>query len=111
MVVLSGSNSKPLAEQLAESLNWEHHSLETRRFPDTEGYIRIPDEVIEAVRKEPVVLVSNTFPDSGIIETMLMLEAINDVRSGKMENLKNIGPQEMEDIGPCLLYTSDAADE
>ena len=81
MVVLSGSNSRPLAEQLAESLNWEHHSLETRRFPDTEGYIRIPSEVIQAVRKEPVVLVSNTFPDSGIIETMLMLEAISYVRS------------------------------
>ena len=85
MVVLSGSNSKPLAKQLAETLNWEHHSLETRRFPDTEGYIRIPSEVIEAVRKEPVVLVSNTFPDSGIVETLLMLEAINDVRNGSME--------------------------
>ena len=81
MVVLSGSNSRLLAEQLAESLGWDHHNLETRRFPDTEGYIRIPEEVIEAVRSEPVVLVSNTFPDAGIIETMLMLEAINDVRS------------------------------
>jgi phosphoribosylpyrophosphate synthetase len=99
MVVLSGSNSKPLAKQLAEALNWEHHPLETRRFPDTEGYIRIPSEVIDAVRKEPVVLVSNTFPDSGIVETLLMLEAINDVRTGKMENLKNIGPQELEDVG------------
>ena len=82
MVVLSGSNSRLLATQLAESLGWEHHSLETRRFPDSEGYIRIPTEVIEAVRKEPVVLVSNTFPDSGIVETLLMLEAINDVRKG-----------------------------
>ncbi|MBT5736360.1 MAG: ribose-phosphate diphosphokinase [Euryarchaeota archaeon] len=103
MVVLSGSNSKPLAKQLAEALNWEHHPLETRRFPDTEGYIRIPSEVIDAVRKEPVVLVSNTFPDSGIVETLLMLEAINDVRTGKMENLKNIGPQELEDVGPGVL--------
>ena len=31
-----------------------------------------------------------TFPDSGIVETLLMLEAINDVRTGKMENLKNL---------------------
>ena len=95
MVVLSGSNSRLLAEQLAASLKWEHHQLETRRFPDSEGYIRIPSETIEAVREEPVVLVSNTFPDSGIVETLLMLEAINDVRKGKMENLREIGPQQM----------------
>ena len=92
MVVLSGSNSRLLAEQLAHSLNWDHHQLETRRFPDSEGYIRIPSETIEAVRNEPVVLVSNTFPDAGIVETLLMLEAINDVRKGNMENLREIGP-------------------
>jgi phosphoribosylpyrophosphate synthetase len=57
MVVVSGSNSGPLASQLAESLGWEHHVLETRRFPDTEGYTRIPTETIEAVRNGPVVLV------------------------------------------------------
>lgn len=103
MVVLSGSNSRLLATQLAESLGWEHHSLETRRFPDSEGYIRIPTEVIEAVRKEPVVLVSNTFPDAGIVETLLMLEAINDVRKGNLENLREIGSQQLEDVGPGTL--------
>lgn len=103
MVVLSGSNSRSLAEQLANTLGWEHHSLETRRFPDSEGYIRIPSEVIEAVRSEPVVLVSNTFPDAGIVETLLMLEAINDVRNGTMENLNQVGPQSLEDVGPGIL--------
>ena len=53
--------------------------MEARRFPDSEGYIRIPDNALEAVRKEPVVLVSNTFPDAGIIETLLLLEALRDV--------------------------------
>ena len=103
MVVLSGSNSRLLAEQLAHSLNWEHHQLETRRFPDSEGYIRIPSETIEAVRNEPAVLVSNTFPDAGIVETLLMLEAINDVRKGNMENLREIGPQSLNDVGPGIL--------
>ena len=72
MVVLSGSNSRLLAEQLADSLGWEHHQLETRRFPDSEGYIRIPSETIEAVRSEPVVLVSNLIYSSSpisLIET------------------------------------------
>jgi ribose-phosphate pyrophosphokinase len=103
MVVVSGSNSGPLAQQLAEALGWEHHPLETRRFPDTEGYIRIPSESIEALRKEPVVVVSNTFPDSGIVETLLMLDAIQDVRKGDMQNLRNIGPQALPDVGKGVI--------
>ena len=93
MVVVSGSNAGIMAKQLAETLGWAHHPLETRRFPDTEGYIRIPSETIEALRAEPVVLVSNTFPDSGIVETLLMLDAIQDVRGGRLQNLREIGPQ------------------
>ncbi len=103
MVVVSGSNSRALAMDLAEELDWEHHVLEARRFPDSEGYIRIPEDAIAAVRKEPVVLVSNTFPDAGIVETLLLLEALRDVRAGRTENLKQIGPQSMEDVGPGVI--------
>jgi ribose-phosphate pyrophosphokinase len=100
MVVVSGSNAQQVAEQLALALNWDHVQLEARRFPDTEGYIRIPEDQIEAIRKEPVVVVSNTFPDAGIVETLLMLKAISDVRKGSLENLRGIEPQRMENIGP-----------
>ena len=103
MVVVSGSTSRALAMDLAEELGWEHHVLEARRFPDSEGYIRIPEDAIAAVRKEPVVLVSNTFPDAGIVETLLLLEALRDVRAGRTENLKQIGPQSMEDVGPGVI--------
>jgi ribose-phosphate pyrophosphokinase len=100
MVVVSGSNAQQVAEQLALALNWDHVQLEARRFPDTEGYIRIPEDQIEAIRKEPVVVVSNTFPDAGIVETLLMLKAISDGRKGSLENLRGIEPQRMENIGP-----------
>ncbi len=103
MVVVSGSNSHALAIDLANELGWEHHSLEARRFPDSEGYIRIPEESIEAVRKEPVVLVSNTFPDAGIVETLLLLEALRDVREGRTENLKEIGPQSMDSVSGGVI--------
>ena len=46
MVVVSGSNATVMAMELADTLGWEHHALETRRFPDTEGYIRIPRSLI-----------------------------------------------------------------
>jgi ribose-phosphate pyrophosphokinase len=92
-----------MAQQLATTLGWAHHPLETRRFPDTEGYIRIPTETIEAIRSEPVVLVSNTFPDSGIVETLLMLDAIQDVRKGQLENLREIGPQTLPDTGKGII--------
>jgi len=103
MVVVSGSNSRSLALDLAVELGWEHHSIEVRRFPDSEGYIRIPDDSITAVRSEPVVLVSNTFPDAGIVETLLLLDALNDVRNGNLDNLREIGPQTMNPVGPGVF--------
>lgn len=103
MVVVSGSNSRELAQELAAQLNWDLHDLEARRFPDSEGYFRIPEEAIEGVRKEPVVLVSSTFPDSGIVETMLLLEAINDVRNGNLENIRQQTPQRLDPVGPGII--------
>ena len=106
MVVVSGSNAQHVAEQLAHALNWEHVKLEARRFPDSEGYIRIPEDQIEAIRAEPVVVVSNTFPDSGIVETMLILKSVSDVRKGLLENLRGLGPQKLEDMGPGVYLAA-----
>ena len=60
MPVVSGSNAFELAEALAGELGWEHHPLEVRRFPDSEGYVRVPQESIEAIRSNPVVVVATT---------------------------------------------------
>ena len=64
MPVVSGSSGRAIAESLAPLLDMEHIELISRRFPDGEGYVRVPSESIESVRSEPVVLVSNTYPDS-----------------------------------------------
>jgi ribose-phosphate pyrophosphokinase len=77
----------------------QYVELESRRFPDGEGYVRVPSDAIDAVRSEPVVLVSNTYPDSGIVNTVLLLEAIAEVRRGNLSNLKGEEPQNMEDVG------------
>ena len=102
MVVVSGSNSTPLAKELAEELKMEHHRLEARRFPDSEGYFRVPSESIEKIRSESIILVSNTFPDSGIIETLLLLEALDDVRNGNLSDIRNTDSN-LEPVNNLLL--------
>ena len=99
MVVVSGSSGRDVAEALAPLLGMQYIELVTRRFPDSEGYVRIPEDAIEEIRAEPVVLVSNTYPDSGILQTILLLEAIGDVRKGDLKNLKGVEPQNMSDVG------------
>ncbi|DAC47293.1 MAG TPA: ribose-phosphate diphosphokinase [Candidatus Poseidoniales archaeon] len=100
MPVLSGSSGRELAISLSQILEMEPVLIESRKFPDGEGYVRIPSESFGVIRSEPVILVSNTFPDSGIMRTILMLEAINDIRRGDLENFKQEGAQKLDDVGP-----------
>ena len=103
MPVLSGSSGRELAIALSEILEMEAVLIESRKFPDGEGYVKVPSESFGVIRSEPVILVSNTFPDSGIMRTILMLEAINDIRRGDLENLKNEGEQIMDNVGPGIF--------
>jgi len=103
MPVLSGASGAGIAEKLAPILDMEHVALESRRFPDGEAYVRIPPESIESVRSESVVLVSNTFPDSGIMQTLLLLGAIRDVRKGDLSSLKGEWSGDTEDVGPGVF--------
>ena len=103
MPVLSGASGAGIAEKLAPLLDMEYVSLESRRFPDGEAYVRIPPESIESVRSESVVLVSNTFPDSGIMQTILLLGAIRDVRRGDLSSLKDEWGGSTEDVGPGVF--------
>jgi len=91
-----------VAASLAPLLGMQHIELVSRRFPDGEGYVRVPTDAIDAVRAEPVVLVSNTYPDSGVVQTVLLLEALTDVRKGELSNLKEEEPQSLDDVGPGI---------
>ena len=103
MPVVSGSSGRAIAEALAPLLGMDSVDLVSRRFPDGEGYVRVPSESIESVRSEPVVLVSNTYPDSGVLETILLLEAIASVRKGDLSNYKGEEPQRLPDVGPGVF--------
>ena len=102
MPVVSGSSGRAVAASLAPLLGMQHIELVSRRFPDGEGYVRVPSDAIDAVRAEPVVLVSNTYPDSGVVQTVLLLEALADVRKGELSNLKKEEPQSLDDVGPGI---------
>ena len=102
MPVVSGSSGRDVAASLAPLLGMQHIELVSRRFPDGEGYVRVPSDAIDAVRAEPVVLVSNTYPDSGVVQTVLLLEALTDVRKGELSNLKEEEPQSLDDVGPGI---------
>jgi len=100
MPVVSGSSGRELAASLADIMGMEYVGLESRKFPDGEGYVRVPSESFELIRSEPVILVSNTYPDSGIMRTILLLEAIGDVRRGDLSNYRGEEPQKLDDVGP-----------
>ena len=102
MPVVSGSSSREVAQTLSPLLGMQYIELVSRRFPDGEGYVRVPEDAIDAVRSEATVLVSNTYPDSGILQTILMLKALRDVRRGDLSNLKGSEPQKMSDVGNGL---------
>jgi ribose-phosphate pyrophosphokinase len=103
MPVVSGSSGQNVADSLAKILQMDYVRLEDRRFPDGEGYVRVPSEEINKIRSEPVILVSNTFPDSSILKTIFLLKAIEDVRKGDLSNMKGEEPQKISDVGKGII--------
>ena len=103
MPVLSGASGGEIAQSLAPLIGMEHLVIEARRFPDGEAYVRVPLEFIDSVRSENVILVSNTYPDSGILQTILQLGAIRDVRMGSLSNLKAEGDIDSTNVGPGIF--------
>ena len=50
MPVLSGSSGRELAIALAEILEMEFVLIESRKFPDGEGYVRVQSESFGVIR-------------------------------------------------------------
>ena len=103
MPVLSGDSGLEIAESLSMIMKMDFTKLETRKFPDGESYVRVPEEAIESIRSEEVILLSNTFPDSGIMKTLFLLSAINDIRKGNLTNVKQEGEIQLGDVGPGVI--------
>lgn len=74
MILVGGSASKVLTENLSKELDVEMAEVVSKRFPDEEAYIRIMSDL----SKEEVVFVQNTYPDLNIIELFLLQDAIKE---------------------------------
>jgi ribose-phosphate pyrophosphokinase len=84
MKVVGGSASVPLARGIAKELSapfidvaFERHS---GGFPDGERYVRL----LASVAGDHVVLVQTTWPDSKIVEFLLLADAIRDVGARRL---------------------------
>lgn len=76
MFVVGGSVSQLFSKELARLLDCKLAKTEIRRFPDTECYVRIEDNL----KDQDVVIVQTTFPDSNIIELFLLQDAVAEFK-------------------------------
>ena len=71
MIVVGGSASKMLSGELAKALGCGLARTETRRFPDGECYVKIPEDL----KGQDAIIVQTTYPDPNIIELFLLQDA------------------------------------
>ncbi len=82
LVVVPGSSNGPLAYRLARELNAPLVSMEIKKFPDGEKYVRILDDV---AGKRAVVLQSAALkPDEYLVETLLITDALKDLNASEV---------------------------
>jgi ribose-phosphate pyrophosphokinase len=80
MIVIGGSSSRDLAKELAMILDCKCILASSTRFPDGECYTRIEGETLH----DDVVIVQNTYPDSNIIEMLLIQDAAKRMGAKKI---------------------------
>jgi len=80
MFVVGGSASKLLSKELAKSLKAKLATVEIKRFPDDECYVRIEEDL----DGEDVFLVQTTWPDRNIIELFILQDAIMEFDIGSL---------------------------
>lgn len=91
MKIFSGSSNKPLAEEIAASLNLELYPMEVFIFPDGERRIRI----LEKVLGEDTIVVQSTSPptDENYMELFFIVDG-----------LKRSGAKSVTGVVPYLGY-------
>ncbi|MDH7509150.1 MAG: ribose-phosphate diphosphokinase [Methanomassiliicoccales archaeon] len=83
MIIISGSSSRNLANDLALRVDTEHVPAVTKKFPDGECYVRIERETID----EEVVIVQNSYPNDMLVELFLLQDAARNLGAKRIINV------------------------
>lgn len=71
MFILGGTSARTIAEDISKELQQPLIEVTYKRFPDDEFYVRILDDV----KGEDVLIIQTTYPDTKIVELLLMQDA------------------------------------
>jgi len=85
MIVIGGSASRRLSNELARQLGCKLADVEVKRFPDEECYVKIKD----SLKGHDVVIVQATYPDPNIVELFLLQDA---ARNSDADNITTVIP-------------------
>lgn len=83
MILLAGSTNIHLSERISAETGFHIASVENRVFPDGERYVRINEQL----ENKDLLFVSSTFPDSSIVELLLLHDAASRMRPSSMRLL------------------------
>jgi len=83
MIVVGGSASKALSEDLAKELGCKVVRPFISRFPDGECYVRIEEESLD----DDVAIVQNSHPDGMFIELLLLQDAVLGLGAKSVTNV------------------------
>ena len=80
MFVLGGTSARTIAEDISKELQQPLIEVTYKRFPDDEFYVRILDDV----KGEDVLIVQTTYPDTKIVELILMQDAVYEAGANEI---------------------------
>ena len=82
MIVIGGSSSETLASKVAQELNLKSGTLDVRRFPDGEKYLRVVDDV----KNENVAVIQSIHhtPDELLFEYLLLVDTLKDLGASRV---------------------------
>ena len=80
MYIISGTASYTIAKELSNILNIPITNTISKRFPDSELYVRI----IDKIKNNHVVIVQTTYPDSNLVELFLLQNAAKEAGAKKI---------------------------
>ncbi|MFO7677152.1 MAG: ribose-phosphate diphosphokinase [Thermoplasmatota archaeon] len=80
MYILGGTSASKIAQDLSLELKQPILNVVMKRFPDEEFYIRVLDDV----KGQNVIVVQTTYPDTKIVELLLIQDALREAGAEKI---------------------------